>query len=415
MIKQKIVTLPIPSPEHSADNSIDDNALLCDPRHHNGAVSPPIYQSSLFTFNSYEQMLSRFRGETDHALYSRVDNPTVRIFEKKIAQLERADDAIAFSSGMGAISNAILSQVQSGDKILCINHVYPDTYRFLKGLCQRFAIEVVFVDGGDLDAIARELVGAKLFYLESPNSWMMQQQHLSAIAKLAKAQQVITIIDNSWASPLFQKPLTLGIDIVLHSASKYISGHSDTVAGVVASSQPIIDLMTRQVSPYLGAKLSANEAWLLIRGLRTLKLRMAQHQRSGLAIIEKLINCEQVKSVYHPAVLPSDCNSLMGYGSLFSFELVDELPVDIFCNALRIFQLGVSWGGYESLVIPSEAVVNQQAEFNSAKDFGVSSRLIRLYVGLENVDELWGDLQQALITADANRSHSKLKLEATAL
>lgn len=415
MIKQQIMTLPISGHEHSVDNSIDDNAMLCDSRHDNGAVSPPIYQSSLFTFDNYEQMLSRFRGETDHALYSRVDNPTVRVFEKKIAQLERADDAIAFSSGMGAISNAILSQVQSGDKILCINHVYPDTYRFLKGLCKRFAIDVVFVDGHDLHSIARELVGAKLFYLESPNSWMMQQQHLSAIAKLAKAENVTTIIDNSWASPLFQKPLTLGIDIVLHSASKYISGHSDTVAGVVASSQANIDLITRQVSPYLGAKLSANEAWLLIRGLRTLKLRMVQHQQSCLAIIEKLIACEQVKRVYHPAVLPTDCNSLKGYASLLSFELIDQLPVDIFCDALNIFQLGVSWGGYESLVIASEAVVNQEAEFNSAKDFGVSPRLIRLYVGLENAQDLWADLQQALIEAQTHNGPEKFKLEATVL
>jgi len=404
MINNQTVSLLGPSNECGVDNNIDDNALLCDPLHHNGAVSPPIYQSSLFTFSSYQQMLNRFRGETKDALYSRVGNPTVRVFEQKIAQLERAEDAIAFSSGMGAISNAILSQVQSGDKIVCIKHVYPDTYRFLKGLCKRFSIKVVFVDGGDLEAIARELVGARLFYLESPNSWMMQQQHLSAIGKLAKAQQVTTIIDNSWASPLFQKPLTQGIDIVLHSASKYISGHSDTVAGVVASSQENIDLITRHVSPYLGAKLSANEAWLLIRGLRTLKLRMKQHQQSGLEIIAKLIDCKQVKRVFHPAVVPSNCDSLLGYGSLFSFELADEIQVETFCNALRIFQLGVSWGGYESLVIPAQAVVDQEAEFNSAKDFGVSSRLIRLYVGLENVQELWRDLQQALMAAQTSRT-----------
>ena len=399
MAKNQVVSTPQSKNHCSADSSIDANALVCDPRHHNGAVSPPIYQSSLFTFKSYEDMLCRFRGDSDQALYSRVGNPTVKIFEQKIAQLERAEDAIAFSSGMGAISNAILSRVQSGDKILCIKHVYPDTYRFLMGLCRRFAIEVEFVDGCDLKAIENALMGAKVFYLESPNSWMMQQQHLSAIARLATAQRVTTIIDNSWASPLFQKPLTLGIDIVLHSASKYISGHSDTVAGVVASSQANIDLIRQHVSPYLGAKLSANEAWLLIRGLRTLKLRMEQHQQSCLTIIEQLQQCSQVTAIYHPVVNSSSCDSLQGYGSLFSFQLSEDSVVAHFCNSLQLFQLGVSWGGYESLVIPAEAVVNQQEAFNSAKDFGVSCRLIRLYVGLEDVDDLCSDLQQALKAA----------------
>jgi len=402
MAKDEVISLPARRVVCSSDESIDINVLACDPQHHNGAVSPPIYQSSLFTFNSYDEMLSRFRGDTDQALYSRVGNPTVRVFEKKIAQLERAEDAIAFSSGMGAISNAILSRVQSGDKILCIKHVYPDTYRFLMGLCRRFSIDVEFVDGSDLDAVEIALVGAKIFYLESPNSWMMEQQHLSAIADLSRAQGVTTIIDNSWASPLFQKPLTLGIDIVLHSASKYISGHSDTVAGVVASSQANMDIIRQQVSPYLGAKLSANEAWLLIRGLRTLKLRMDQHQRSALAIIEKLQQCPQVTAIYHPVVNPSNYDSLQGYGSLFSFKLTEGLEVAAFCNALQIFQLGVSWGGYESLVIPAEAVVNQQAQFNSAKDFGVSCRLIRLYIGLEDVDDLCRDIQQALVAAQAH-------------
>jgi len=402
MAKDEVISLPARRVVCSSDESIDINVLACDPQHHNGAVSPPIYQSSLFTFNSYDEMLSRFRGDTDQALYSRVGNPTVRVFEKKIAQLERAEDAIAFSSGMGAISNAILSRVQSGDKILCIKHVYPDTYRFLMGLCRRFSIDVEFVDGSDLDAVEIALVGAKIFYLESPNSWMMEQQHLSAIADLSRAQGVTTIIDNSWASPLFQKPLTLGIDIVLHSASKYISGHSDTVAGVVASSQVNMDIIRQQVSPYLGAKLSANEAWLLIRGLRTLKLRMDQHQRSCLAVIEKLQQCPQVSAIYHPAVNSSNYDSLQGYGSLFSFKLTEGLEVANFCNALQIFQLGVSWGGYESLVIPAEAVVNQQAQFNSAKDFGVSCRLIRLYIGLEDVDDLCSDIQQALVAAQAH-------------
>ena len=374
----------------------DETLLVHDQRYDKGAVSPPIYQSSLFSFANYEHMLARFRGDSDEALYSRVDNPTVAVFEQKMTQLERGDGAIAFASGMAAISNAILSVVQAGDQILCIDHVYPDAYRFLKGFCKRFSIDVKFVDGADIAAIESHLAQSKLFYLESPNSWLMQQQDLEGIAKLAKAHNVVTIVDNSWATPLFQKPLTLGIDIVVHSASKYISGHSDTVAGVVVASQHYIDQIRQNISPFLGGKLSANEAWLLTRGLRTLPLRMERHQASGLQIANALSQHPLVTQVFHPAIAKEDCKSLKGFGSLFSFSLADNVDIAIFCDALNIFRLGVSWGGYESLIIPAQAVVDQEGEFNSAQDFGVSARIVRLFIGLENPDELWSDIETAL-------------------
>lgn len=384
-------------PENSTMS--DETWLVHDDRYENGAVSPPIYQSSLFSFANYEHMLARFRGDIEQPLYSRVDNPTVAILEKKLAQLERGEDALALGSGMAAISTAILSVVKTGDKILCINHVYPDAYRFLRGLCARLGIEVSFVDGTDVAAIENALEGVRLFYLESPNSWLMEQQNLEKIAQLAKKHHVTTIIDNSWATPIYQKPLLSGIDIVVHSASKYISGHSDTVAGAIVSSQQHIDKIKQQVSPFLGGKLSAHEAWLLIRGLRTLPLRMQRHHESGLMIAGKLNEHPAVTKVHHPAFSEQPSNSLTGFGSLFSFELSEEVAVPAFCDALKIFRLGVSWGGYESLVIPAEAVVNQSGEFNSAQDFGVSPRVVRLFVGLEAAADLWRDLAGALDSA----------------
>lgn len=382
--------------EQSLATISDETLLAHDQRYDKGAVSPPIYQSSLFSFANYEHMLSRFRGDSDEALYSRVDNPTVAVFEKKMASLERGDEAIAFASGMAAISNAILSVVRAGDQILCIDHVYPDAYRFLRGFCQRFAIEVKFVDANDLSAVEKGLRDSALFYLESPNSWLMQQQDLTRISEMAKAANVVTIVDNSWATPLFQKPLTQGIDIVVHSASKYISGHSDTVAGVVVAKQFFIDQIRQNISPFLGAKLSANEAWLLTRGLRTLPLRMERHHSSGLHIAKSLDEHSLVRKVYHPALEGEGFSSLTGFGSLFSFELDSSVDIATFCDALTIFRLGVSWGGYESLIIPAQAVVDQAGEFNSAQDFGVSSRIVRLFIGLENPDELWADLRTAL-------------------
>ncbi|CPR17266.1 aminotransferase class I/II-fold pyridoxal phosphate-dependent enzyme [Brenneria goodwinii] len=373
--------------------------LMHEPRHDKGAISPPIYQSSLFSFSDYDTMIERFRGESDHPLYSRMDNPTVRVFQEKMAALEGGEACVAFSSGMAAISGTILSVVRPGDKIVCVKHIYPDAYRFMRGFCHDFSVETVFVDGESLEAIDEALNGARLLYLESPSSWVMTEQNLTAIAKLAKAKGVTTVIDNSWASPMYQKPLAAGIDIVVHSASKYISGHSDVVAGVAIGSRQHISAITRTISPFLGGKLSANEAWLLLRGLRTLPFRMRQHCESALELARRLSEHPQVLTVNHPGLAPSDISSLTGYSGLFSFELAEAVDIPRFCNQLQLFSMGVSWGGFESLVMPAISVLNQAGEFNSAIDFGISPRLIRISIGLEDTDDLWHDLQQAIAGA----------------
>jgi cystathionine beta-lyase/cystathionine gamma-synthase len=377
----------------------DETDLVHDERYSEGAVSPPIYQTSLFAFEDYQSMVDRYRGDSDHAVYSRIDNPTTRVLQDKMAMLESGDAAAAFSSGMAAICNAILGVVQSGDRIVCINHVYPDTYRLLCGLCSRLGIVAEFVDGTDTAAVADRLHGATLLYLESPNTWMMQEQDLGTLAELAHAEGVSTIADNSWATPLFQKPLQAGIDLVVHSASKYISGHSDTVAGLVVGNEELIERINLQVRPYLGASLSPHSASLLIRGLRTLPLRMQRHQESGLLLASRLAERADVRHVNHPGLQKSDFSLLSGYGSLFSIEVDESVHIPSFCDALSLFRLGVSWGGYESLVVPAEIARDQAGEFNSARDFGVPPRMIRLFVGLEDPDDLWNDLQQAFQSA----------------
>jgi cystathionine beta-lyase/cystathionine gamma-synthase len=317
----------------------------------------------------------------------------------KMCQLEGGDAAAAFSSGIAAISNTVLGQVQSGDRIVCVKHVYPDTYRLLKDICSRFGVNTDFVDGRDLKAIEERLPGAKLLYLESPNTWVMQEQDLAAIAKLAQAAGVASIVDNSWASPIFQKPLQAGIDLVVHSASKYISGHSDTVAGLLVGNKKIIDKLKLDTIPYLGAKLSAQEAALLLRGLRTLPLRLQRHQSSALQIAKRLAKHKSVKRVYHPGLTRSDYSLLKGYGGLFSFEIDDAIDIPAFCDSLSLFRLGVSWGGHESLVMPALVSINQAGEHSAAVEFGVSPRMIRLFVGLEDPQELWDDLSQAFANA----------------
>ena len=376
-----------------------DTLLVHDERHSKGAVAPPIYQTSLFTFDSYQAMVDRFRGETDHAVYSRIDNPTVSVLLEKICQLEVGEKALAFSSGIAAISNAILGLVKAGDRVVCVKHCYPDTYRLLKLICARFGVTTDFVDGTDLLAIENALPGTKLLFLESPTTLLFEEQDLSRIAALAKAADVITIIDNSWATPIFQQPLKCGIDLVVHSASKYISGHSDTVAGLLVGNGALIDKLVNETTPYLGAKLSAQEASLLLRGLRTLPLRLQRHQESALMIAKRISDHPAVTAVHHPGLSPAPYSSLSGYGGLFSFEVDNSINIPAFCNSLELFRLGVSWGGYESLVMPAEVSINQAGSPSAAIDFGVSSRLIRLFVGLEDPEDLWQELHAALASA----------------
>ncbi|MGI9203745.1 MAG: aminotransferase class I/II-fold pyridoxal phosphate-dependent enzyme [Woeseiaceae bacterium] len=376
-----------------------ETQLVHDPSYAEGAIAPPIYQTSLFTFDTYQSMVDRYLGEVHQAVYSRVDNPTNTILHDKIAALEGSEAALAFSSGMAAISNAILSIVRPGDRVVCIKNVYADTYRLLRGPCARLNIETVFVDGTDVDDVKKNLPGAKLLYLESPNTWMFEEQDLATLAALARAESVLTIADNSWASPINQNPLQLGVDLVVHSATKYISGHSDTVAGVVAGSERLIERIDQDVRPYLGAALSAQDAARLIRGLRTLPLRIQRHHDSGLQIAKKLVAHEHVKRVCHPGIQRENFSPLKGYGGLFSFELHDGIDIPAFCDALALFRLGVSWGGYESLVVPAAVSHSQVGANNAAVDFGVPPGMIRLFVGLEDPGELWTDLLQAFEVA----------------
>ena len=372
-----------------------DTLLSHDRSHAGDAIAPPIYQSSLFVFDTVEAMVERYRGDSERAVYSRVDNPTVTFLEEKVAAVEQGEAARAFASGMGAISNAILGIVEPGDRVVCVRHVYPDTYRFLRGFCARIGVETDFVDGRDIAAIASKLPGAKLLYLESPNSWMMQEQDIPALASLAREHGVVTIADNSWATPLFQNPIVHGIDLVVHSASKYLSGHSDVVAGLVVGSREHLARIDARVRPYLGACLSPHSAALILRGLRTLSVRMQRHSEIGIELARRLVGHDAVSVVHHPGLDPAGSSTLSGYGSLFSIELADGVDVTAFCDALKLFRLGVSWGGYESLVVPVLVGRNQAGEHNSAIDFDVPERTVRLYAGLEDVDDLWRDLESA--------------------
>ncbi|MDY6964042.1 PLP-dependent transferase [Pseudorhizobium marinum] len=363
------------------------------------AVVPPIAQTSLFTFSDYDQMVSAYRGDIVRPIYTRGLNPTVRAFEEMLAKLECAEDALGFASGMAAISATVLSVVSPGDRIVAVRHVYPDAFRLFGTILKRMQIDVTYVDGRDEMAVDEALAGARLFYMESPTSWVMEAHDVGALAQLARRHGVVSVIDNSWASPVFQQPLTLGVDLVVHSASKYLGGHSDVVAGVVAGPKALIDRIRAETYPYLGGKLSPFDAWLLIRGLRTLPIRMKAHEASALDIARRLQAHPAVEQVCHPGLLNELPPGLHGTSGLFSFVFADGIDIRAFANRLKLFKLGVSWGGHESLIVPGEVVLQQKAQPNFAHAFGISARSVRLHVGLEGTEALWSDLQEAIEAA----------------
>lgn len=363
------------------------------------AVVPPIFQTSLFTFSDYDEMIASYRGEKVRPIYTRGLNPTVRMFEEMLAKLEGAEDALGFASGMSAISSAVLSFVEPGDRIVAVRHVYPDAFRLFGTLLKRMKVEVTYVDGRDEEAVAKALPGAKILYLESPTSWVMEAHDVGALAALAKKHGAVSMIDNSWASPVFQRPITLGVDLVIHSASKYLGGHSDVVAGVVAGSKEMIARVKAEAYPYLGGKLSPFDAWLLIRGMRTLPLRMKAHQESALTIARRLQELDVVETVCHPGLANRLPTGLHGTSGLFSFIFKEGVDIRAFADHLKLFKLGVSWGGHESLIVPGEVVLQQKAQPNSAHTFGIHARSIRLHVGLEGTEALWSDLQEAIAVA----------------
>lgn len=365
----------------------------------NGAVVPPIYQNSLFVFKDFEQLAEAMKDEQSNYLYWRGTNPTVEIVEKKLAALEKGERCKLFSSGMAAISSAILTFLRAGDHVLSISNIYGPTTKFFSYI-EKFGVSHTNTLNGDLDVIESLIQpNTKVIYLESPTTMTFKLVDLKAIADLAKRHGLKTIIDNTWATPLFQNPILLGIDIVVHSVSKYLGGHSDLVGGALITSKEIMDHLFYHEYQLLGGVMPPYEAWLLMRGLRTLPLRMKAHQESALKIASFLENHPAVKRVNYPGLLSCPDyelgkRQLKGYSGLFSFELADGSyeSVRSVINHLKLFQIGVSWGGFESLVISPNYGYNVEQLRASGMDPG----LIRISVGLESCEELMEDLDEAL-------------------
>lgn len=369
-----------------------------------GAVTAPIYQSSLFTFGSYDEISEAFDDPYENPIYSRGNNPTVRILEEKVAKAAKAENCKFFSSGMAAITSAILHYVDSGDHIIAINNTYGPANNFLNlYLKKKLKIDVTFVKGDKIedfkDAIKEN---TKLIYLESPSSALFNIQDLRAVANLAKSYNINTIIDNSWATFIYQKTLELGIDMEVHSASKYISGHSDVVAGCILGRDKDIKEIYSNEFPYFGGVLSPFDAWLVLRGLRTLPLRLEQHSKNTMDVARYLEGHTKIKKVNYVGLESFEGhdiakNQMTGFTGLMSFDIdTDVAGIKRFIDALEIFSIGVSWGGYESLAFaPIISLLKETPEY-IIKEMGVSPGVVRISVGLEEVEDIINDIGRAL-------------------
>jgi cystathionine beta-lyase/cystathionine gamma-synthase len=377
------------------------NHLGEDRENYRGAVSPPIFQSSIFAFPTVDAFRAGFRDEFRRTTYTRGNNPTVEILRKKIAALEGSEDCLMFGSGAGAVSAAIIASVAAGDHVICVARPYSWTRAVLRDLLGRFGVTTTFIDGTDVGNFERAITAqTKLIVLESPNSMTFEQQDLAAVARLARARGIRTLCDNSYATPLNQSPIALGIDMVAHSATKYLNGHSDVVAGALCASEAILREVFK--GPYMtcGAILSPHDAWLMIRGLRTLSIRMERVARTTRDVLAYLHSHAKVEKVYYPHDESNPQFGLSqaqtrGASGLLTIQLraPDIAAVERFCNALGRFLMTVSWGGYESLLFPVCAVYPADAALEPAGSLPLS--LVRLSIGLEEADVLIADLEQA--------------------
>jgi len=351
---------------------------------HQGAVSIPIYQNTLFSYASCDEPGHAFK-------YSRMGNPTVQELEKRVAVLEGGEQAQCFASGMAAISSAILSVVKAGDHVVCIDQVYFGTREFFDYFLSRYGVEVTYADGTSLEALREAMrPNTTLLYLESPTSYYFRLQDLKEAAKLAGSRGIATIVDNTWASPCYQHPLALGADMVVHSLTKYVGGHSDVLGGAVIGSKETIAQLSRIDHQLLGGVMAPHTASLMLRGMRTLPLRMERLNESVQQVAQFMQTFPCVRRVNFPGLPDHPQHELAreqmtGYGSLFSIEVNGTVEqAKAWVDHLRYFRIGLSFGGYESLAL----VVGPTPDSTPERPVC----LIRLNVGLEDPEDLVRDL-----------------------
>ncbi len=370
---------------------------------HYGALSVPIYPASVYAFSDANEGSAIHNEEKDGYYYGRLGNPTQRALEAVIVDLENGESALSLASGMAAISAVIFTVVKSGEHIVAPQSMYATTTNFLHHIKERFGIETTFVDATNAEnyraAIRPE---TKLFWIETPTNPLVLITDIEAVTSIAREHDIATVADNTFATPYNQRPLDLGVDVVIHSATKYLGGHSDLTAGVLVGKSEVIEAARHGANKFYGGNIAPQVAWLVIRGIKTLALRMERHNVNAFAIANMLGDHPKVKAVYYPGLESHPNHEIArrqmpgGYGGMIGVDLGTIEAGKTFANSVRLCTLATSLGGVETILQHSASMTHAAIPREDRLKAGITDGLIRLSVGVEDVDDLIADLTQAL-------------------
>lgn len=373
-----------------------------DRNKHFGAVSVPIYSASVFAFNDADEGIAIHNYEKPGYFYGRLGNPTVDALERAMAELENGESALALASGMAAISAATFTLAAAGDHIVAPASMYSTTTNFLNHIKERFGIETSYVDATNAENYAAAIrSNTKLLWIETPSNPLVNITDIAAVASIAKAAGVATIVDNTFATPYNQRPLELGADLVIHSATKYLGGHSDLTAGVIVGSQEIIENARDTAAKYYGGNIAPQVAWLVLRGIKTLALRMERHNSNALELARSVVGHPKVKGIFYPGLEGHPNHhiartQMRGFGGILGADLGSGEAAKSFVNRLKVCTFATSLGGVETLVQPVALMTHASLSPEERGRAGIAEGLLRISVGIESIDDIWQDIYNAL-------------------
>ena len=375
-----------------------------DPLSHGGALVPPVYQTATYAFPSVEYGAACFAGEAAGHFYSRISNPTLALLQQRMASLEGGEAGLALASGMGAITSTLWTLLRPGDELIVGRTLYGCTFAFLHHGIGEFGVKIRHVDLNDLQALKAAITPkTRMIYCETPANPTMQLVDIAALAEAVQGHDLTLVVDNTYCTPYLQRPLELGADLVVHSATKYLSGHGDITAGLVVGRKALVDRIRLEgLKDMTGAVLSPHDASLLMRGIKTLALRMDRHCANAQQIAEFLLAQPQVELIRYPGLACFPQHELASRqmrlpGGMIAFELKGGIEAGRrFMNALQLFARAVSLGDAESLAQHPASMTHSSYTPKERAEHGISEGLVRLSVGLEDIEDLLGDVQQAL-------------------
>ena len=367
-----------------------------------GALSVPIYPASVFAFEDADEGIAIHNYEKEGYFYSRLGNPTVDALERTVAELENGDAGLAFASGMAAISAAAFTLVGSGDHVVAPESMYSTTTNFLKHIGESFGVETTFVDAADAEAYAAAIrPNTKMFWVESPSNPLVKITDIAEVAALGKKAGVATVVDNTFATPFNQRPLDLGADLVIHSATKYLGGHSDLTAGVMVGRRDLVEKARHGAAKFYGGNIAPQVAWLVLRGIKTIGLRMQRHNDNASALANMLTGHSKIKGVFYPGLEDHQNHEIAkrqmrGFGGVLGADVGTAEAAKSLVNNLKICTFATSLGGVETLVQPVALMTHATLSPEERAAAGVSEGLLRISVGIENIDDICQDVYDAL-------------------